>query len=461
MRNSSDRPSMFEYDWWHPLTWIAGISFLATLISFGLLIWQPGSTSLAFLSSILTLIASSLISHLVTYSNERRQFSRHLAKFAAFAKRRVDILCTDLNLLSLEIADTADLTGAKRTVLYALKNLEQDAKASVQDIDDMRKIDEEETGQAFEPATSSTEEKVAYSCLSCGYSNTAQLRTGLGVTKHVECANCRARMLLHRINTKGAIRVVKPATKTLELQAAVAAKSPTRSAQSAVLANESRTQDSFLCPRCQHRIRFSATADQEEIEKPCFSCLSVVKYNRRTRHATVLTERKPTYVETLNDGSDTTCSTCNKDFVSRIFRTEDGKQLVCCFACNTIYLPVVYKKKIIEKTCPTEGCGNTISFKADDNMSESKQFCFECMNRLVYRCSTDEVEVFEKLNVLQVSYADFDANGRLCPHCNRPSSGRFSMNSKHQKISICWGCKNVFELLGSSAVIPIRRTENR
>jgi hypothetical protein len=184
---SQRRPSIFAYDWRHPLTWISAIAFVGAIVAIIVASFVPGSGSIAFLSNVLTLIASSLISHLITYSNERKQFARHLAKFSAFAKRRVDILCTDLNLLSIEIKRTPDLLESKRIVQYALNNLEQDARASVQDIDDMRRIDEEDDNSTTDQVASATtqqltsnpatlestlqsaipDEKVIYSCPSC------------------------------------------------------------------------------------------------------------------------------------------------------------------------------------------------------------------------------------------------------------------------------------------------------
>lgn len=488
MSDTSSRSKMFEYDWWHPLTWIAGISFAAAVVSIIILAFHPNLSSVAFLSSILTLIASSLISHLVTYSNERKQFSRHLAKFSAFAKRRVDILCTDLNLLSIEIVETADLKEAKQIVLYALKNLEQDAKASVRDIDDMRRIDEDDDYDQspsltkpmakslsdFSGQVASTEEKVVYSCPRCGYSNTASLSVSTGSTKQLECANCRAPLNLHRL-ARGATRVVVQGPRYLgryitpppqpsvvpsngENSSAPAGSFPSFASGGA---NDAQVQDSFHCPRCQHRIRFSAPADQRIIERPCFSCLSVVAYDRRDRIARVLSNRKPNYVEKLDDTAEMTCVTCQNKFIPRIFVSVDGKQMVCCFSCNTIYLPVAYRKKVIEKNCPSYGCNNMIGFKIDETSSESRQFCFECMSRLAYHRDADEVSILEKLKIPQVMTAEFEATGKLCPHCQSITSGRYTMNSRKQKLSICWNCKNVFELIDSPSVVALRRADVR
>lgn len=466
------RKKMFDYDWGHPLTWIAAIAFLSAIFAIIVFSYDPNSTSIALLSSILTLIASSLISHLVTYSQERKQFSVHLAKFSAFAKRRVDILCTDLNLLSIEITETEDLKEAKRIVLYALKNLEQDAKASVQDIDDMRKIDEDDDLQTtrllIPPSTLDSkapdisiqpaiEEKVIYTCTACGYSNTASLKIAQGSTRHVECANCRTRQILHRL-ARGLIRVVS--TRALDGTSNKRASSvevfspeqPSNTTENPESVEGQQIQDSFLCPRCQHRIRFTAYSDQRTIERPCFSCLSIIAYDRRDRAARIIRDKKPHYFDAIDDTVEFTCTNCQKQFFPRLMKTEDGKQLFCCFSCNSIYLPSMYRKKVIEKTCPTLSCGNTIGFKIDDANARSHQFCFECMSRLEYDRATDEVSIVEKLYVPKITDGGFKDNGTTCLHCHHLTSGRYTRNSRGQRLSICWSCKNVFEFIDSEPV---------
>jgi hypothetical protein len=480
---------MFDYDWRHPLVWVSAISFAGAILGLVASAFQP-SVAITFFSSLLTLIASSMISHLITYSSERRQFARHLAKFSAFAKRRVNILCTDLNLLSAEIEHTPDLEDAKRIVQYALKNLEQDARASVRDIEEMRRIDEDDKDeeqallistvppsgtQIGVQTTSLITEKsisrhgeiqstqhdgqVSYTCPNCSYSNAASLAPDRGSTTHTTCANCRTRVFLHRL-AAGAIRVVDPANKgaksAVSKQRFGMQLSPQGvNASLAPAAGSASTQihDSFRCPRCQYLIRFGASSDERTVEKPCFSCLSVVSFDRRTRVTTLVIGKRPIYVNSI-DMDRMTCVTCQKDFYPRIFKTPEGKKFVCCFACNTIYLPSEYIKTAIEKTCPTEGCGSLVIFKLGQTDSEGRQFCFNCMKRLLYRRDTDDVVVAEELVVPRVTFRDFRASGGHCPHCNSLASGRFTSNSRGQKLSICWHCKNVFELVENSAEPP-------
>jgi DNA-directed RNA polymerase subunit RPC12/RpoP len=488
------RPSIFDYDWHHPLTWISGIAFVGAILAIIVAAFVPGSGPIAFLSNVLTLIASSLISHLITYSNERKQFAQHLAKFSAFAKRRVDILCTDLNLLSIEIERTPDHLDAKHIVQYALKNLEQDARASVQDIDDMRRLDQDDDNPSSEQSPplinqqlaetppllqlgtqlATAEEKVIYSCPHCGYSNTGVLPTKTGSTQHVECANCRTRLLLHRL-AKGEYRVVNPAraraklstkrtsfpqpSRSEELISAPLPPPVSEAASSPINPVDAQIHESFLCPRCKYRIGFSTTPDQRVVEKPCFSCLSVVSYDRRDRTAVVLAERRPVFVASLDDTHNMKCVVCQNEFRPLIRKATDGKKLICCFSCNTIYLPDIYRKSLVDRACPSPGCGNTIRFKINQNDEEARQFCFECMNRLLYKRSGDEVTISEKLVVPQITVENLDNEGVLCPHCHNPASGRHTINSRKQKLSICWNCKNVFELVYKTSVIPLRRTD--
>jgi DNA-directed RNA polymerase subunit RPC12/RpoP len=480
----SERSWISAYDWRHPLVWIALISFGGAVVGLIASAFQP-TVAITFLSSLLTLIASSLISHLITYSSERRQFSRHLAKFSAFAKRRVNILCTDLNLLSIEIEVTPDLKEAKRIVQYALKNLEQDARASVRDIEEMRRIDEDDkdeelvllsqppipasnqiavevpspipeadTSDEGETQSTQADGKVSYKCPNCGYSNTANLPPARGSTAHTTCVNCRARVLLHRL-AAGAIRVVDPAKKGAKpavskqrslMQLFSPGPKPSVVAPVPTASMAPQVQDSFVCPRCQYHVRFSAPSDQRIVEKPCFSCLSVISFDRHDRVGALVSSKRPVYVDSIDAGS-MTCLTCQKDFYPRIFKTPDGKRFVCCFSCNTIYLPTEYRKTAIERTCPTDGCNNAVTFKLAENDEETRQFCLNCMSRLLYRRTTDDVSVIEKLDVPQLTFEAFHAGGGVCPHCNSLASGKYTRNSRGQKLSICWNCKKVFELI--------------
>jgi hypothetical protein len=298
------------------------------------------------------------------------------------------------------------------------------------------------------------------------------LATSPGSTQHVECANCRTRLILHRL-AKGTYRVVNPAkprrkfSPNKALPVETSRSEPASPESSFHIPGEaplgqrggSRIHESFLCPRCKHRIGFTASPDQRVVEKPCFSCLSVVSYDRRDGIATDIVEKKPIYLASLDSTRQMKCVTCHKEFVPRILKAEDGKELICCFSCNTIYLPNIYKKTSIEKECPSSGCANTVTFKIHEKDGETKQFCLECMSRLLYNRATDHVSVLEKLTVPQIAYEDFDSGGRLCPHCHNSASGRHVMNSRKQKLSICWNCKNVFELVYKASVVPLRRTD--
>lgn len=478
MSNSDGRILAFlDLPWRHPLaTFAAGGAALAILVS----TVHPDAAAFAFVSNIFTLVASSLISHLITYSNERKQFSKHLTKFADVAKRRVDMLCTDLNRLSIEISETPDLKESKRVVQYALKNLEQAAKASVHDIDEIRRIEEDDevpprSDQLVAPPTSTdrqsepieptvgvplgppsnndappalaqTEEKVIYTCPNCGYSNTGLLGFTQGLTKHVNCANCRTRLLLHRV-ARGGYKLIDPNRRALVNSENTKSSRHQANNLQAIGAGaaESSVEGNFACPRCQHRIAFRASADQRIIERPCFSCLEVVSFDRRDNVAKLLGDRERRYIDSI-DIETMECLNCHKEFLPHLFKTTDGKPFIYCFACNTVYLQRSLLKVPTKKSCPTTGCENVVTFKLGGAESTARQFCFECMSRLLYNKETDEVTVLESLDLPKLALDEFYSNGQACPHCQQPTSGRTTTNSRGQRLCICWTCKGAFEL---------------
>src|SRR5262249_30015433 len=149
-----------------------------------------------------------------------------------------------------------------------------------------------------------------------------------GTTKHVLCGNCHIRLLLHRIDAGGYL--VNPEWGRLSNYAAAELKG-----------------GAFKCPRCQNEIAFTASLSQRTIEKPCFSCLAVVFYNRDRQSTNLVSAQRPLYIDSI-DRESMECMNCHTVFVPHF---------ICCFKCNTIYLARSDMKSTIERPCPTPGCG--------------------------------------------------------------------------------------------------------
>jgi hypothetical protein len=448
----------------HPLFVLTAVALLAAIVALVVAAGQPDSASFTLISNIIVFLASGLMSYLITHSNERQQFSQELAKLAEFSRRRVGILSANLTSLTEEISNIQTLEEIKRLVMYTLLNLGQDARASVKDIEDMVGItlpapksedvtttpdlvalpEPPASTSAPTPILAPAQDFITYNCTVCGYSNSSPLGSEQGATKHATCTNCHSRLFLHRL-ADGAYRVVRRDEKRLSTYAI----SRPLEASTAEATWPRKVHPYFSCPRCQHHISYSDLPDQAVIEKPCFSCLSVVSYDKTRDTARVIREKTPAYIDSI-DVDTIECNSCGTIFSPKVFRTVDGRRFICCFNCNQLYFQKQDEKVAIEKKCVTPSCGNTITFKVSEKEPQARQFCFECMNRFSYDRGTDQMKWVEKLKVPKLTFREFAQRGKTCPHCNSPATGRTTRNSRGQRLSICWNCKNVFELVSLS-----------
>ena len=407
------------------------------------------------LSNIIVFLASGLLSYFITYANERRQFLQDMEKLASFSRRRVDLLSESLLSLAEEVANVPTVEEAKRIVVYTLRNLEQDARASVADIEDMGGIPHQEPPTLAvpdSPAQPDSGEPIAtsiwYNCINCGFSNAATLDAAKGATQHVVCSNCRTRLFLHRLGN-GEYRVVDPTRNRLSdyARASPAPPSSGGAGPAATAPSPAQTQkESFNCPRCQNTISFSAPPDRRYIEKPCFSCISVVQFDRATSTAREITARHTKYLESI-DIKELDCPDCGFHFKPRQITSDSGRRITWCPNCSSIFLSAKDAKIPIVKKCPTPDCDNEITFKMSGTETHSKMFCLECASRVMYKRDDDEAQVIEQLNVIQTTQEDFANAGSVCPHCKHPASGRYKNTSRGRKLSICWNCKDVFEFV--------------
>jgi DNA-directed RNA polymerase subunit RPC12/RpoP len=443
----------------HPLISISVFAAIAATVGLVMAAFRPDSLAITLLSNVITFIASGLLSYQITYTHEKEQFAKDRANLSKFASRRVSTLSANLLSLTQEISPIRTLEETKRIVEYTLRNLAKDAELSVRDIEDMGRVEGAEIidavlnrgdvvddsgankQQLFASAGvidklvaegKSNVEDIKYNCPNCGNSNASSLGRIRGTTRHVTCSNCNVRLLIHRINETD-YKVVNPSKGRLSDYA-------TGETRSAI------KHSGFACPRCQHWIALTRTTDQMVIEKPCFSCLAIVSFDRATGRASLVRDRFPIYVDTI-DVNAMECVTCHNVFSARKFKTDDGKEFVCCFHCNTLYLAKSDAKELIERLCPTENCGNIITFKIGKSAVEARQICLDCHTRLVYRRDSDEVKTLERLEIPKVSYESFKSGGNICPHCGKSASGFYTVNHKGEKLSICWNCKNVFEFV--------------
>jgi hypothetical protein len=440
------------YSLTHPLVIITGIALLGAIGALIVAAQQPANLATTLLSNVIVFIASGLLSYFITFANNRKVFLKEIEKLATFSRRRVDLLSESLLSLAQEVGNIPTAHEAKRIVVYTLRNLEQDARASVRDIEGLGGIafDDEPLMSPEQPADASPvsgETTVSYNCVACGYSNSANLDLVAGSTRQVSCGNCRRTLNLHRLRD-GGYRVVNPARSRLSDFASTSPISDQQpdSPEPAAPPAASPVKESFACPRCQNRVTFSALPSQRFIEKPCFSCMTVSSYDRARSVARLVPDKKPLYIESL-EVEQIDCTVCGVVFKPRLFSTADELRLACCFNCNTIYLEEKNRKRIEKKSCPSQGCGNVVSFKVSDGQQFAPQVCLECQCRLSYDVVSDEVYVAEKLDIPRVARDQFIADGQRCPHCTQPTSAGFSRNSCGQSLSICWGCKNVFEFI--------------
>ncbi len=401
----------------------------------------------------------------MTYNHERQQFAQDRAKLSDFAGRRVEILSANLNSLTAEIEQIETIAETKRIVQYTLRNLAKDAELSVRDIEDMGRVEETSAAEPAGPQllpipddappreglgsispsqelAQSSEEAITFNCARCGVSNSTTMSLSAGATKHAVCTSCEARVIVHRM-AAGKYRVVDPSRGRLSNVAA--ASRPVTYNLPITVEEPAETHGSYACPRCQNRITYLVRQNQRTVERPCFSCFAVSEYDRVLRTAKLMHERKPVYLETLH-AEEMDCVNCGRVFSPKIYHNEEGREVACCFSCNTIYRPKSELKRVVEKPCATENCSGTVAFKVSDTDVESRQFCFECLTRQLLRIEEDTVSVIEVLSVPRISLVEFAADGNKCPHCREITSGRYKMNTKGQRLSICWHCKNIFEI---------------
>jgi hypothetical protein len=456
---------MGNNSWRHPLILLAGAAGVFAIISLIVSATRPDYLSITLLSNIIVFIASGLLSYIITQTNERRQFAEELGKLADFSRRRVNILSENLTSLTEEIRGITAVDEIKRLVGYTLGNLEQDARASVRDIEgiggivSIAQVDDgpilqiapqpEDAPPVEIVSTAPAEQQVFCNCPKCGYSNATFLSTAPGSTRHVTCSNCESRWLVHRL-AGGTYRVVNPYQKRLSNFAIAPSPATARphgfpepTAEGAATATASSELDSFVCPRCQGQIPYRPGADRV-IEKPCFSCLAVASYDRELKIARLVQDKRPIYLDRLATET-MECHSCHTIFRPRVYSSNSGKQFICCFRCNAIYLEKSQRKQEIELRCPTDGCNNIVSFRVKEGEHQARQFCMECFSRLLYDRETGQATLIEKLTVPSVKRLAFAANGSACPHCGQLASDRYKVNSRGQRISICWSCKNIFE----------------
>lgn len=488
--------------WASPLFVIAAISILGAVTGWILSVVNGSNTGVTIFSNMTTLLASSLISFLFTAQSERNQFSKDIEKFADFSRRRMTLLANNLGSLTIEIKSIETNDETKRLVSYTLRNLSQDARASVRDIEEMSGLLVDDgvgsRGDSDEPDATSVDpeanpipaEGVLFSCMSCGHSASIELGIQPGSTRHTVCTKCKSRLSVHRLSG-GTYKVVlarrgaenssddlrkrlSPYADKTEANASLSSRAPpsVRDAVSVPAASSTEAKEAavpepepleavqdapdtdapptkingfFPCARCSNKIVYKALSNSTEVRKPCFSCFGVNTLDMLTGQVSVDISRRPVYIPTL-DIPDMSCRTCQSIFKTQKFRAGDNGELICCFQCNTIYLAEKDKKTSLLYVCPTSGCNNSLRFKFSEAKPVSRQFCFECFKRYSYDGRTQIVEFVEDLSVPALTVGEFEASGSTCPHCSAPSAGRYSLNSRDQRLSVCWSCKNIFEL---------------
>lgn len=436
-----------------PVIIIGVLSIIGAIVALVLASQSPTNVPISLLSSFIVFVASSLISYFITYSNERVRFQKELATLAAFARRRVDLLRQNLLSLSSEIQNIESAELSKRMVAYTLANLEQDAHASVREIEELGGIAEEykeyvrlpieeaksidsvsmtvDRSSSAEDVSSNESIAITYSCINCGMSNASSLNITVGSTRHVECGTCSTRLTLHRIRG-GGFKVVNPLAKRLSN-----------------FADTERAQ-AFTCPRCQNRVTYQAKIGQITVERPCFSCLSVVSYDIEKGFAKVNSLRQPKAIGNIEQ-SPFSCDNCGSNFEPRVVSTNEGKRFICCFNCNAIYTEKKDSPSNTIAVCSNVTCGSEVVFKVKPSEPIALQICFECKSRLSYNKSTGAVETLERLDVPEVSQIEFRTSGRHCPHCDATCSDGWRQNSKGERLSMCWSCKNVFKFAHTPA----------
>lgn len=440
-----------SYSLRHPLVLITAVAIVGAFTALRLGAQDPKNSSTSLLSNVVVFIASGLLSYFITYANDRRQFLEDLEKLARFSRRRLDLLSENLLSLAQEVSNVPTAEEAKRIVGYTLRNLEQDARASVRDIEAIGGIPVDEsvvTTITVEPPAASGgtagDVSITYTCPTCGYSNGGTLGVEKGSTRHVQCANCRTRISLHRLED-GNFRVVDQTRSRLSDFANPRVHSDEQIALKA-RGSRSSVRESFECPRCHRDITFTAPADQRIIERPCFSCLAVAAYDRDRNSTRLISQKRPHYIPSL-EVPNLTCEVCDLSFLPRKHESAAGREFVCCFGCNTVYLANSERKETIEKECPTSDCGNMVMFRMSEGEEQARQFCLDCTSRLLYSRPSDTVQIIEKLSVPQIDYLEFVRGGRACPHCGRTASSKFKVNRHGQRLSICWECKDIFEFV--------------
>lgn len=418
----------------NPIVWFAFLGAVATLV-----IAAVNSENLIFaiLSNVITLIASSLFAYKLTHDSERRKFLAEKNRLGTSSVRRVNTLSDELLSLSEEIQNIDDYEELQRIVTFTLRNLEQNARLSVRDIEDIAEIEPKVVdNEAKDGATGEASNRAIaqFACTSCGYVNSANLAIHPGATKQVSCVSCRNSMNIHRVSD-GGVKVVDPLLKRLSNQAIKAPASGLENGE-------------FRCPRCANKIGYSAAQSNSTLSRVCFKCTANVIYDVRRDLAIIDDTRHPIYVDLA--GLDE-CRNCKSAIPEETRKDGNGHDFRLCTNCQAIYFDSDHEKIAYDVSCPG-GCSSNITFRIPRAEITGMKYCLDCLCRVEYNAELAEAKVIEHLNVPKIEFERFDANGRPCPHCDAPTKGRTTFNASAQRVSICWECHEVFELISAPHV---------